>query len=355
MGSISIVEKQEVGTKDQAQLWNIIYGFVDSLVLRCAVEIGIADIIKNNNGSITLAQLSSKLSIPNVNSDYLCRILRYLVHLNILQQETCNAGVNKVYSLKPAGTLLLRDAERNMVPMILGMTQKDFMVPFHFMKEGLENHGTTAFQKGMGMTFWEYLEGNPDQSQLFNEGMAGETRLLTKTLIEDGRDTFQGLDSLVDIGGGNGTTIMAIYEAFPHIKCTLYDLPHVIADAHDHPNIENVPGDMFKSVPSAQAVFLKMVLHDWADEECVNILRKCKEAIPKETGKVIIVDVVLDEESTHELTKARLAIDIDMLVNTGGKERTTDDWENLLKRAGFRSHKIKTIRAVQSVIEAFPY
>ncbi|KAI3973768.1 hypothetical protein MKW92_035343 [Papaver armeniacum] len=333
MGSISIVEKQ-VGTKDQAQLWNIIYGFVDSLVLRWAVEIGIADIIKTIMGQSHL-------------------ILRYLVHLNILQQETCNAGVNKVYSLKPAGTLLLRDAEINMVPMILGMTQKDFMVPFHFMKEGLENHGTTAFQKGMGMTFWEYLESNPDQSQLFNEGMAGETRLLTKTLIEDGRDTFQGLDSLVDIGGGNGTTIMAIYEAFPHIKCTLYDLPHVISDAHDHPNIENVPGDMFKSVPSAQAVFLKMVLHDWADEECVNILRKCKEAIPKETGKVIIVDVVLDEESTHELTKAMI-LDIDMLVNTGGRERTIDDWGNLLKRAGFRSHKINPIRAVQSIIEAFP-
>ncbi|KAI3994549.1 hypothetical protein MKX01_028293 [Papaver californicum] len=103
--------------------------------------------------------------------------------------------------------------------------------------------------------------------------MAGETRLLTKTLIEDCRDTFQGLDSLVDIGGGNGTTIKAIYEAFPHIKCTLYDLPHVIANSHDHPNIEKVPGDMFKSVPSAQAILLKLILHDWTDEQCVDILQ----------------------------------------------------------------------------------
>ncbi|RZC91549.1 hypothetical protein C5167_027608 [Papaver somniferum] len=345
---------QEVSIKDQAQLWNIIYGFADSLVLRCAVEIGIADIIKNNDGAITLAQLAAKLPITNVSSDYLYRMVRYLVHLNIIEQETCNGGVEKVYSLKPVGTLLLRDAERSMVPMILGMTQKDFMVSWHFMKEGLGNGSTTAFEKGMGMDIWKYLEGNPDQSQLFNEGMAGETRLLTKTLIEDCRDTFQGLDSLVDIGGGNGTTIKAIYEAFPHIKCTLYDLPHVVANSHDLPNIEKVPGDMFKSVPSAQAILLKLILHDWTDEECVNILKKCKEAIPKETGKVIIVDVALEEESNHELTKTRLILDIDMLVNTGGRERTADDWENLLKRAGFRSHKIRPIRAIQSVIEAFP-
>ncbi|KAI3871222.1 hypothetical protein MKW98_015122 [Papaver atlanticum] len=347
-------ETQEVGIKDQAQLWNIIYGFAASLVLRCVVEIGIPDIIKNNNGSITLSELVSKLPIPNVNSDYLYRILRYLVHLNILGQETCNGGAEKVYSLKPVGTLLLKDAETSMVQTILGVAQKEFMVPWHFMKEGLGNGSATAFEKGMGMDIWKYLESNPDQSQLFNEGMAEETRLLTKTLIEDCRDTFQGLNSLIDIGGGNGTTIMAIYEAFPHLKCTLYDLPHVIANSHDYPNIEKVPGDMFKSVPSAQAILLKCILHDWSDEHCVNILKKCKEAIPKETGKVIIVDVALEEESQDELTKARLILDMDMLVNTGGRERTADDWEVLFRRAGFRSHKIRHIRAIQSVIEAFP-
>ncbi|KAI3983284.1 hypothetical protein MKX01_013351 [Papaver californicum] len=286
MGSLDAkpAETQEVGTKDQAQLWNIIFGFADSLVLRC---------------------------------------------------KTCNArAVDKVYSLKPLGTLLLRDAERSMVPMMLGMTQQDFMVPWYFMKEGLENESTTAFEKGMGTNIWTYLEGHPDQ----------KTRLLTKTLIEDCRDTFKSLDSLVDIGGGNGTTIKAIYEAFPHIKCTLYDIPHVIANSHDHPSIERAPDDMFKSVPSSQAILLKMIFHDWTDEERVNILKKCKEAIPKETGKVSIVDVALEEESKHELTKTRLSLDIDMLVNTSGRERTADDWENLLKRAGFQSHKIRPSR-----------
>ncbi|KAI3870382.1 hypothetical protein MKW92_047826, partial [Papaver armeniacum] len=86
-----------------------------------------------------------------------------------------------------------------MVPMIPGMTQKEFIVPWNFIKENLGNRSTTtAFVKRMGMNIWKYLESNPVQSQLFK---AGETRLLTRTLIEDYRDTFQGLDSLVDVGG----------------------------------------------------------------------------------------------------------------------------------------------------------
>ncbi|MCL7024210.1 hypothetical protein MKW94_022915 [Papaver nudicaule] len=275
MDALLAAETQEVGIKDQAQLWNIIYNFAEySLVLRCAVEIGIADIIQNND-----------------------RILRYLVHLNILQQETCNGGVDKVYSLKPSWYVTLKRCRK----------KYDFMVPWHFIN--LENSGnTTAFEKAMGLDLWNYLEGKPDQSQLFNEGMAGETRLLTKTLIKDCRDMFQGLDSLVDI-------------AFPGIKCTLYDLPRVIANSHEHLNIEKISGDMFEFVPSAQAILLKMILHDWNDEKCVKILEKCKVAIPKETGKVIIVDVALEEKSEHELTKTGLILGIDMLVNTGGIER----------------------------------
>nr|BAM37633.1 3'-hydroxy-N-methylcoclaurine-4'-O-methyltransferase [Eschscholzia californica] len=347
---------EEVDIKAQAHLWNIIYGFADSLVLRSAVELGIADIIKNNNGSITVSELASKLPISNVNSDNLYRVLRYLVHMGILKEtkSTINGGeIKKLYSLEPVGSLLVKDAERNMVPIVLGMTQQDFMIPWHYIKEGL-GEGSTAFEKGMGMTLWEYLEGHPEQGHLFNVGMEGETRLLTKTLIESCKDTFEGLSSLVDVGGGNGTTIKAISEAFPHIKCSLYDLPHVVADSHDLPNIEKIPGDIFKFIPNAQAILLKLILHDWSDEDSVKILKKCREAVPQDTGRVIIVDVALEEESEHPLTKTRLVLDVDMLVNTGGRERSEDDWAKLLKLAGFRTHKIRHIAAVQSVIEAFP-
>lgn len=131
------------------------------------------------------------------------------------------------------------------------------MVPWHYMKDGLGGE-TTAFEKGMGMTIWEYLESHPEKSQMFNEGMAGETRLLTSSLIAGCRDMFEGIGSLVDVGGGNGTALKAISKAFPHLKCTVFDLPHVIENSVECAGVERVSGDMFKAVPSAQAIMMKV-------------------------------------------------------------------------------------------------
>ncbi|KAL0295804.1 UNVERIFIED_CONTAM: Acetylserotonin O-methyltransferase [Sesamum calycinum] len=52
---------------------------------------------------------------------------------------------------------------------------------------------------------------------------------------------------------------------------------------------------MFEIVPNADAAFLMSVLHDWGDDECIDILKNCREAIPKDTGKVMIVEAVIDE------------------------------------------------------------
>ena len=57
---------------------------------------------------------------------------------------------------------------------------------------------------------------------------------------------FDGSRSVVDVGGGNGTALRAIAQAFPHLKCTVYDVPHVIADSPNHPEVERIQGDMFK-------------------------------------------------------------------------------------------------------------
>ncbi|KAK9146045.1 hypothetical protein Sjap_005948 [Stephania japonica] len=322
---------------EQAHLWKLIYGFVDTLVVRSAVELGILDIINKNVKPMTVLDLASKLPISNPSSDRLYRILRYLVHVRLLKVTEVD-GLKR-FSIQPVAKFLLRDHDKSMVPIILGMTKKDFISSWHHIKDGLSDDGSTAFDKVMGMSFFEYLQENPSQSKLFNEAMAGETRLLTASLINDCKDIFQGIESLVDIGGGNGTTIKAISDAFPHLNCSLFDLPHVVTDSND-------------DHPRSNAFLL--ILHDWSDEDCVRILKRCKEAVAKEGGKVIIVDVALEEDSKHELNNARLVLDIDMLVNTGGKERSREDWEKLIKLAGFGGYKIRHIAAIQSVIEVFP-
>jgi hypothetical protein len=100
---------------------------------------------------------------------------------------------------------------------------------------------------------------------------------------------------------------------------------------------------------------LQGVLHDWGDKECIQILKKCREAVPEDKGKVIIVEAVIEEAQVDKLTDVRLALDMIMMAHTTiGKERTFKEWGFLLSEAGFRRYTVKPIRAVQSVFEAFP-
>ncbi|XP_059436730.1 flavonoid 6-O-methyltransferase 4-like [Corylus avellana] len=114
---------------------------------------------------------------------------------------------------------------------------------------------------------------------------------------------------------------------------------------------------MFQSVPKADAAFLMWILYDWGDKECVQILKKCREAISEGKGKVIIVEAVIEAEGKmDELSDARLALDMAMMAHTNaGKERTLKECKFLLEKAGFTRYTVKSIHAVQSVIEAFPY
>ncbi|GKC67319.1 phospholipase-like protein, partial [Tanacetum coccineum] len=101
-------------------------------------------------------------------------------------------------------------------------------------------------------------------------------------------------------------------------------------------------------------LFDEKVLHDWGDEECIEILRKCKEAIPQDKGKVIIVDAIVGQED-HEFKDVVLMLDMVMMAHTSkGKERTLKEWSYVFTQAGFTRYTVKHIRTYQSVIEVYP-
>lgn len=100
-----------------------------------------------------------------------------------------------------------------------------------------------------------------------------------------------------------------------------------------------------------------MVLHDWNDEDCVKILKNCRKAIPEKEkgGKVILIETVVQGQMhDSESVKTQIAMDMDMLVSFGTKERTEKEWEILFKEAGFSSYKIFPIVDIRSLIEVYP-
>ncbi|XP_027172149.1 myricetin O-methyltransferase-like [Coffea eugenioides] len=178
------------------------------------------------------------------------------------------------------------------------------------------------------------------------------------SLVEVNKYVFEGLPSLVDVGGGTGTVARSIAKAFPNLKCTVLDLPHVVANQEQTQNSDFAAADMLEEVPPANAILLKWILHDWSDEDCVKILKNCKKAIPgrDKGGKVIIIDMVMKSQlENHESVEAQICLDMQMmLVLYGAKERTEKDWAILFWDAGFNSYKVFPVLGTRGLIEVNP-
>ncbi|CAN0896768.1 Probable O-methyltransferase 3 [Linum grandiflorum] len=218
------------------------------------------------------------------------------------------------------------------------------------------NDDPTPFDTAHGKTFWEFAGNQPQLNGFFNDAMASDARLVTTVLVNECKSAFEGLGSLVDVGGGTGTVAKAIAGAFPELDCTVLDLPHVVDGLENTGNLKFVGGDMFVEIPAADAVLLKWILHDWNDEECVKILKKSKEAIQgREGGKVIIIDMKVDNQKANdESIETQLFFDMLMMILVTGQERDEKEWAKLFVDAGFRDYKITPILGLRSIIEVYP-
>ncbi|PHT33753.1 hypothetical protein CQW23_25553 [Capsicum baccatum] len=219
----------------------------------------------------------------------------------------------------------------------------------------------TPFATAHGKPFFEYIGNEPKLNHLFNEAMTSDARLVISVIIEYRKEVFEGLKSLVDVGGGTGTMAKAVANTFQQINCIVFDLPHVIEGCEQSKNLNYVGGDMFKSIPSADAILLKWILHDWSDEDCIKILKKCKEAISnkKNGGRVIIIKMILMDSNNlqkeeHKSYEAQLFMDMLMMVHPSGKERRQQEWAKLFYDSDFSDYKIIPISGLRSIIEVYP-
>ncbi|TVU24706.1 hypothetical protein EJB05_27159, partial [Eragrostis curvula] len=345
--------------KAQADLWRHSLYYLTSMALKCAVELGIPTAIHNLGGATSLPDLISALSLPQAKLPFLRRVMRLLVQSGIFASDS-NSEV-EVYRLNPL-SLLLVDGEigkehgsqkyfvlatnnRHSIEASLNLARRDTTTPSPFE----DVHGAPLFDESTALL-------DKELDEMVNAGCEAHDNLGIGTILRECADLFSGLQSLTDCCGGDGTTVRAIIKVFPHIKCTVLDLPRVIKDnAPDH-GINFVAGDMFEFVPPAQAVMLKFVLHHWNDDDCVKILSQCKNAIPSrdEGGKVIIMEVIADPSLGPIMYEAQLLLDMLMFVNTRGRQRDENDWRELFMKSGFSDYKIIKKLGARAIFEVYP-
>ncbi|XP_055959646.1 acetylserotonin O-methyltransferase-like [Mercurialis annua] len=356
--SASKIEKEEEDNEEtmaEIEIWNYIFGFSIMGTVKCAIELGIADAIHNHHqGLMTLSELSSAVGCTH--PSYLYRIMRLLVHQKIFKEKPTGQGAIG-YTNTPLSRRLLRRGENSMADFILMESSPMMLAPWQCLSNhvrGISNNSVFEEAHG-GDHLWKYTAENPGDSKLFSDAMSCDARALIPRVIKGCPELFDGVKSLVDVGGGNGTTLRLLVKAFPWINGINLDLPHVASVAPECDGATHVGGDMFEYVPKADAVIIKWVLHDWNDKECIQILKNCKDAIPKEKGKVIILDAVVDQSKDDKYEGVKLMLDMIIMAHTNtGKERTLNEWDSILMEAGFSHYVINSIPAVQSVIVAFP-
>ncbi|PIN26889.1 Caffeate O-methyltransferase [Handroanthus impetiginosus] len=145
------------------------------------------------------------------------------------------------------------------------------------------------------MSAFEYSAKDPRFNQLFNQAMQEESTIIMKKVLEKYKG-FEGLKTLVDVGGGIGASLKMIISRYPSIKGINFDLPHVIQNVPSY-LVERISSDMFdKLVEFLLRLHVNnyhfnknWICHDWIDLHCEKLLKNCYEALP-ESGKVITAE-----------------------------------------------------------------
>ncbi|KAJ3696546.1 hypothetical protein LUZ61_000251 [Rhynchospora tenuis] len=344
-----------------AELMNMALGFIKPMSLKCALDLGIADQICRHGRPMTLSQLHSALSLPQSKEPHLGHLMRILTHFGFIQMQIdANTSAEPIYDITPMSSLVTnKEGSLNLVPMVRFRLEsiEENIKAFLCMADWLKQEDKqTSFEMAHGCSLWEMASGNSRLNETFNSAMASTTSLFTDVIIKSGGDIFKGIESLVDVGGGVGAVAKAIASNFPHVKCTVLDLPHVVRDLANDGVVKFVSGDMFDYIPPGDALLLKCVLHNWGDDDCIKILKRCKEAISSTEagGKVIIVDFVVGRPRARVSEETQLLLDMLMMSVHAGAERDENEWKTLFTKAGFSSYKIARTIGLFSVIEVYP-
>jgi hypothetical protein len=226
---------------------------------------------------------------------------------------------------------------------------------------GTVRTGQTGYQLVTGMRDWDYYAQNQEAGAVFNAGMTSGTRARADELVA--AFDFPAEGTIVDVAGGHGALLAAILQARPGTRGVLFDAPHVVAGAA--PVLEGagvadrcsvVSGDFFESVPEGGDVYvLKLIIHDWDDERALMILRNCARAM-RGHGTLLVMEGVMaagmarQTAEYHDAAKA----DVTMMMWTGGKHRTQEEFRDLFAAAGLKLGRIIPTSSRYSVVEAHP-
>ncbi|HEX3740075.1 MAG TPA: methyltransferase [Terriglobales bacterium] len=310
-----------------------------SQAIYVAAKLGIADLLAKGPQSAAALAAATRSD-----GGSLFRVLRALASAGVLSQ----AGKDQ-FALSRLAEPLRSDVPGSLREIVITIGE------IHYQACGELLHsvrtGSPAFNQVFGASLFDYLRENVDASDAFDRGMTNLSSLLAHAILL--AYDFSGISSIIDVGGGEGELLRRILALNPKMTGVVFDLPNAIQSVNcgprDGARCSYVAGNFFQSVPEgADAYLLCGVVHDWDDDRALTVLRKCRSAMARE-GKILIVDMIVPETESASFSKL---LDLNMMVMTGGRERTISEFQALLDAADCQLTRTIPTMAPQSIIEA---
>jgi SAM-dependent methyltransferase len=331
-----------VGVDPHQQMTEMMFGYCVSQIIRTVADMSLADHLAAR--PLTAQEIAEREGSAPATT---LRLMRACAAFGLVTTD----GAGRFHGTALLDTLRT-DAPRSLRALVMAVTNSASWLPWINFGASVRS-GHSQAHNALGMDFFDYLEQNPSQAREFSAGMSSGTSVWAPELAKLIDTT--SVRRAVDIGGANGTLLTLLQKANPALRGIVFDRPNIARDTVAHiarngfaDRTEVVGGDFFKSVPPGDLYLLKFILHDWDDESCVKILRRCREAL-EPGGRIAIFELVVGDDGKDSLG---VLMDLNMLAVANGRERTLPEFDALLQRAGLRRTAVLTADSPQSVIEA---
>lgn len=327
----------------QAKIFDIITGFWLSRMICETARLGLADLVKDGPKSVAELAVAT-----GAHERSLYRVMRVLSSVGIFAEAESGR-----YGATPMSDTLRRDVPGSLRAFVMAELGQEHFVGWGNLMHSIKT-GEIAFDNHYGESAWEYYAKNPEHAAVFNDAMTGMTEMVNAAIVA--AYDFSGINKLIDIGGSHGAMMSAILRANPSMRGVVFDLPHVAEGAGARLSAEGVAdrceivsGDFFKEVtPGGDAYIMKFIIHDWDDEKSIAIMKNIHRAMT-DGGKLMLVEQIVAAGNEPSFAKF---IDINMMVMTGGCERTEAEFSKLFDASGFKLTRVVPTESPFCVIEA---